>query len=146
MWQTGGRTRTSPDYNCEAANPACQMTLGYPPVAVRLVGGGATSHWRLVRNGLPSSPSLISIRLTAWTWTWITVHAVPPSQGTGGVNTHTHTKSLETTALTSKQLSRCQSHSIATSFLQLQWLAPNNYVIMKLNTWNYLRHNQSGKS
>ena len=32
------------DYNCEAANPACQTTLGYPPVAVRLVGGGATSH------------------------------------------------------------------------------------------------------
>ena len=37
-------TRTSPDYNCEVANPACQTTLGYPPVAVRLVGGGATSH------------------------------------------------------------------------------------------------------
>ena len=31
-------------------------TLGYPPVAVRLVGGGATSHSRLVRNGLPSFP------------------------------------------------------------------------------------------
>ena len=89
MWQTGGPTRTSPDYNCEVANPACQTTLGYPPVAVRLVGGGATSHWRLVRNGLPSSPSLISIRLTAWTW--ITVYIVPPSQGRGGVNTHTHT-------------------------------------------------------
>ena len=53
------------DYNCEVANPACQTTLGYPPVAVRLVGGGATSHSRLVRNGLPSSPSLISIRLLA---------------------------------------------------------------------------------
>ena len=37
-------TRTSPGYNCEVANPACQTTLGYPPVAVRLVGGGATSH------------------------------------------------------------------------------------------------------
>ena len=37
-------SRTSLDYNCEVANPACQMTLGYPPVAVRLVGGGATSH------------------------------------------------------------------------------------------------------
>ena len=36
--------RTSPGYNCEVANPACQTTLGYPPVAVRLVGGGATSH------------------------------------------------------------------------------------------------------
>ena len=35
------------------ANPACQTTLGYPPVAVRLVGGGATSHSRLIRNGLP---------------------------------------------------------------------------------------------
>ena len=35
---------TSPDYNCEVANPACQTTLGYPPVAVHLVGGGATSH------------------------------------------------------------------------------------------------------
>ena len=58
-------SRTSPGYNCEVANPACQTTLGYPPVAARLVGGGATSHSRLVRNGLPSSPSLISIRLTA---------------------------------------------------------------------------------
>ena len=58
-------SRTSPDYNCEVANPACQTTLGYPPVAVRLVGGGATSHSRLVRNGLPLSPSLISISLTA---------------------------------------------------------------------------------
>ena len=57
-------SRTSPGYKCEVANPACQTTLGYPPVAVRLVGGGATSHSRLVRNGLPSSPSLISIRLT----------------------------------------------------------------------------------
>ena len=37
-------SRTSPDYNCEVANPTCQTTLGYPPVAVRLVGGGATSH------------------------------------------------------------------------------------------------------
>ena len=39
-------TRTSPGYNCESANPACRKkaTLGYPPVAVRLVGGGATSH------------------------------------------------------------------------------------------------------
>ena len=60
-----GPTRTSPDYDCEVANPACQTTLGYPPVAVLLVGGGATSHSKLVRNGLPSSPSLISIRLTA---------------------------------------------------------------------------------
>ena len=39
-------TRTSPDYNCEVTNPACRRktTLGYPPVAARLVGGGATSH------------------------------------------------------------------------------------------------------
>ena len=39
-------TRISPGYNCEVANPACRKkaTLGYPPVAVRLVGGGATSH------------------------------------------------------------------------------------------------------
>ena len=48
--------RTSPDYNCEVANPACQTTLGYPPLAVRLVGGGATCHSRLVRNGLASFP------------------------------------------------------------------------------------------
>ena len=47
-------SRTSPGYNCEVANPACPTTVGYPPVAVRLVGGGATSHSRLVRNGLPS--------------------------------------------------------------------------------------------
>ena len=50
MWPS----RTSPDYNCEVANPACQTTLGYPPMAVRLVDGGATRHSRLVRNGLPS--------------------------------------------------------------------------------------------
>ena len=37
-------SRTSPGYNCEVANPACQTTLGYPSVAVHLVGGGATSH------------------------------------------------------------------------------------------------------
>ena len=49
-------SRTSPGYNCEVANPACQTTLGYPPVAVRPVGGGATSHSRLVGNGLPSFP------------------------------------------------------------------------------------------
>ena len=49
-------TRTSPNYNCEVANPACQTTLGYPPVAVRLVGGGGTSHSRLVRKGLASFP------------------------------------------------------------------------------------------
>ena len=30
------------------ANPACQTTLGYSPVAVHLVGGGAASHSRLV--------------------------------------------------------------------------------------------------
>ena len=39
-----GRQVAPPDYNCEVANPACQTTLVYPPVAVRLVGGGATSH------------------------------------------------------------------------------------------------------
>ena len=49
-------SRASPGYNCEVANPAGQMTLGYPPVAVHLAGGGATSHSRLVRNGLPSFP------------------------------------------------------------------------------------------
>ena len=41
------RTRTSPGYNCEAANPACRkrrLLKVYPPMAVRLVGGGATSH------------------------------------------------------------------------------------------------------
>ena len=35
---------TSPDYNSEVANPACQTTLGYPPVAVHFVNGGATSQ------------------------------------------------------------------------------------------------------
>ena len=47
-------SRTSPDYNCEVANSACQTNLGYPRVAVRLVGGGATSQSKLVRNGRPS--------------------------------------------------------------------------------------------
>ena len=58
-------SRTSPGYNCEVANPACQTTLGYPRVAVRLVVGGVTSHSRLVRNGLSFFSCLISIRLTA---------------------------------------------------------------------------------
>ena len=49
-------TRTSPDDNCEVACPSFQTTLGYPPVAVRLAGGGATNHSRLVRNALPSFP------------------------------------------------------------------------------------------
>ena len=49
-------TRTSPGYNCEVANPACQTTLGYLPVAVRLVGGGAIGHSKLVRIGQPSFP------------------------------------------------------------------------------------------
>ena len=80
-------SRTSPSYNYEVANPACQTTLGYPPVGVHLVGGGTTSLSRLVRNGLPSSPSLISIRLTARIR--IAVHAVPPSRGRGGVNKQT---------------------------------------------------------
>ena len=37
---------TSPGYNCEAAHPACRKkaTFGYPPMAVRIVGGGAASH------------------------------------------------------------------------------------------------------
>ena len=54
-----------PDYNCEVANPACQTTLGYPTSGSRLVGGGATSHSRLVEMGCHLSPSLISIRLMA---------------------------------------------------------------------------------
>ena len=33
-----------------------KRTLGYPPVVVRLVGGEATSHSRLVRNGLLPLP------------------------------------------------------------------------------------------
>ena len=37
--------RTSPGYNCEIANPACQTTLGYPPMAIRLIGGGATQSF-----------------------------------------------------------------------------------------------------
>ena len=48
-------TRTLPNYNCEVAT-ACQTTLGYPPVAVRLVGGMATSHSKVVQNGLPPFP------------------------------------------------------------------------------------------
>ena len=49
-------TRTLPGANCEVANPACQTTLGYPPVAVSLFGGGTNSQLRLVLNGLPSFP------------------------------------------------------------------------------------------
>ena len=57
MWQTGGPTRTSPDYNCEVANPACQTTLGYPPVAVRLGGGGlpVTQDWFEMGCHLPQT-------------------------------------------------------------------------------------------
>ena len=62
-WPTG----TSPDYNCEVANPAYRKmtTLGYPPVAVWYVGGGlpVTEDW--FEMGCHLFPSLISIRLTA---------------------------------------------------------------------------------
>ena len=38
-------THTSPCCNCEVAHPACRKSdSGYPPMAVRLVNGGATSH------------------------------------------------------------------------------------------------------
>ena len=39
-------TRTSPGYNCEVAHPACcnKLLLGTHQKAVRIVGGGATSH------------------------------------------------------------------------------------------------------
>ena len=87
-------TRTSPDYNCEVANPACQTTLGYPPVAVRLVGGGATSHSRLVRNGLPSSPSLISIRLTMNLNYCSCRTSIPRKRRGKHTHTHTHTHEL----------------------------------------------------
>ena len=40
------RTRTSPGNNCEAAHQECRKRrlLGYPPMAVRLVGGGGASQ------------------------------------------------------------------------------------------------------
>ena len=39
-----------------------KATLGYPPAAVLLVVGGATSHSWLVQHKLPLSPSLIQLR------------------------------------------------------------------------------------
>ena len=79
-------TRTSPDYNCEVANQHVRRLLGTHQwqSTLLVVGLPVTQDW--FEMGCHLSSSLISIRLTAWTW--ITVHAVPPSQGRGGVNTN----------------------------------------------------------
>ena len=87
MWPT----RTSTGYNCEVANPACRKR--------RLLG---THQWQsvLLVMELPVthdwfemdchlSPSVISIRFTAWTW--IAVRVVPSSRERGGVITTTTT-------------------------------------------------------
>ena len=60
-------TRTSPDYNCEVANPACRKRrlLGTHQwqSALLVVGLPVTHDW--LEMGCHLSPSLISIRLTA---------------------------------------------------------------------------------
>ena len=80
-------THTSPDYNCEVANPAChkRQLLGTRQwqSALLVVGLPATQDWFEMSCHL--SPSLISIRSTV---TLIAVHAIPPSQGRGGVTTN----------------------------------------------------------
>ena len=84
-------TRTSPDYNCEVANPAWRKRrlLGtYQWQSVLLVVGLPVTHdW--FEMGCHLSPSLISIRFTAWTR--IALRAVPPSRGRGRVITTTTT-------------------------------------------------------
>ena len=60
--------------------------------AFLVVGLPVTQDW--FKMGCHLSPSLISIRLTAWTW--IVVHAVPPSRGRGGVTTNTDLQSRRT--------------------------------------------------
>ena len=58
MWQTGGPPvlHRVTIVKLLIQHVVKKAILGYPPVAVRLVGGGATSHSWLVRNGLPSFP------------------------------------------------------------------------------------------
>ena len=59
-------SRTSSDYNCEVANPACQTTLGGThewQSALLVVGLPVTQDWFEMSCHL--SPSLISIRFTA---------------------------------------------------------------------------------
>ena len=69
-----------------------KTTLGYPSMAVRFVGGGlpVTEDWFEMSYHL--SPSLISIRLTAWTW--IAVHSVPASRGRRWVTTNKQTNQV----------------------------------------------------
>ena len=78
-------TRTSPGYSCEVANPACRKRRLLPThqwqSALLVVG------LSVIEMGCHLSPSLISIKLTAWTW--IAICAVPPSRGKGGVTTTT---------------------------------------------------------
>ena len=60
-------THTSPDYNCEVANPSCRKRrlLGTHQwqSALLVVGLPVTEDW--IEMGCHLSPSLISIRLTA---------------------------------------------------------------------------------
>ena len=60
--------RTSPDYNCEVANPACRKRrlLGTHQwqSALLVVGLLVTEDW--FKMGCHLSPNLISIRLTAY--------------------------------------------------------------------------------
>ena len=84
-------SRTSPDYNCKVANPACckrrLLVTHQWQSALLVVGLPVTQDW--IEMGCHLSPSLISIRLTVWTW--IAVYAVPPSRGRGGVITNKQT-------------------------------------------------------
>ena len=90
------RIRTLPGYNCEVAHPACRKGrfLGTHQwqSALLVVGLPVTHDWLEIDCHL--SPSLISIRFTAWNW--IAVRAVPPSRGKGGVITTTTITRLKT--------------------------------------------------
>ena len=56
-------TRTSPGYNCEVAHAACrkEATLAYPPMLVRLVGGGLPDINDWFELGCHLSPNLIQL-------------------------------------------------------------------------------------
>ena len=80
------RTRTPPGYNCEVAHPLChkrRILDTHQWQSALLVVGLQVIH----KMDCHLSPSLISIRLAAWTW--IIVRTIPPSRGRRGAITTT---------------------------------------------------------
>ena len=89
MWQTGGPPVLHRIIILKLLTQHVRRLLGTHQwqSALVVVGLPVTEDW--FEMGCHLFPSLISIRLTARTW--IAVHAVPPSQRRGGVNTNKQT-------------------------------------------------------